>query len=73
MRKLKNDFWSITGDFVYRHHVEPRVKLYVPSEESFLIPMKYIDVTRTTHASLVVLLEKNMDDYWNRGWRTRIY
>ena len=37
---------------------EPRVKLYVPTEESFLIPMKYIDVTRTTHTSLDVLLEK---------------
>ena len=21
MRKPKNDFWSITGDFIYRHHV----------------------------------------------------
>ena len=23
--EAKNDFWSITGDFIYRHHVEPRV------------------------------------------------
>ena len=23
------DFWSIQGDFVYRHHNEPRVQLYV--------------------------------------------
>ena len=60
-----NDFWSISGDFIYRHHVEPRVKLYVPTEESFPIPMKYIDVARTTHTSLDVLLEKNVDDYWN--------
>ena len=29
------------------------------------IPLKYIDVTRTTHTSLDVLLEKNIDDYWN--------
>ena len=27
--------------------------------------MKYIDVTRTTDTSLVVLLEKTIDDYWN--------
>ena len=54
----KHDFWSITGDFIYRHHVEPRVKLYVPREESFPIPLKYIDVTRNTHTSLDVLLEK---------------
>ena len=56
--EAKNDFWSVTGDFIYRHHVEPRVKLYMPREASFLIPVKYIDVTRTTDASLDVLLEK---------------
>ena len=53
-----NDFWSITGDFICRHHVEPRVKLYMPREESCLIPLKYIDVTRNTHTSLDVLLER---------------
>ena len=63
--EAKNDFWSITGDFIHRHHVEPRVKLYMPKEESFPIPLKYIDVTRNTHTSLDVLLEKNMDDDWN--------
>ena len=28
-------FLSTTGDFIFRHHVEPRVKLYIPREESF--------------------------------------
>ena len=45
--------------------MEPRVKLCVPTEESFPIPMKYIDVTRTTYTSLDVLLEEQMDDHWN--------
>ena len=63
--EARNDFWSITWDFICRHHVEPRVKLYMPREESFDTPLKYIDVTRTTHASFDVLLEKNIDDYWN--------
>ena len=63
--EAKNDFWSITGDSIYRHHVEPRVKLYTSREESFPIPLKYIDVSRTTHTSLDVMLEKNLDDYWN--------
>ena len=53
------------GNFIYRHHVEPRVKLYSPREESFPIPLKYIDVTRTTHTNLDVKLEKRIDDYWN--------
>ena len=43
-----NDFWSMSGSFIYRHHVEPRVKLYSSREESFPIPLKYIDVSRTT-------------------------
>ena len=34
-------------------------------EESFPIPLKYIDVTRNTHTSLDVWLENNIDDYWN--------
>ena len=37
-----NDFWSMSGNFKNRHHVEPRVKLYSPREESFPIPLKYI-------------------------------
>ena len=53
-----NDFWSISGNFIYRHHVEPRVKLYSPRDESFPIPLKYIDVSRTTHTNLDVKQEK---------------
>ena len=60
-----NDFWSMSGNFTYRHHVEPRVKLYLPREESFPIPLKYIDVSRTTHTNLDVKQEKRIDDYWN--------
>ena len=52
------------GDVIDRHHVEPQVQLYVPKEGSVPIPLKYIDVTRTTHANLDVLQEKRIDDYW---------
>ena len=31
-----NDFWSMSGNFIYRHHIEPRIKLYSPREESSL-------------------------------------
>ena len=31
-------------------------------EESFPIPLNYIDVTRTTYTSLDVLLEKHIED-----------
>ena len=52
-----NDFWSMSG--------KPRVKLYSPREESFLIPLKYIDLSRTTHTNLDVKQEKRINDYWN--------
>ena len=60
-----NDFWSMSGNFIFRHHVESRVKFYSPTEESFPIPLKYIDVSRTTHANLDVMQERRIDDYWN--------
>ena len=55
-----NDFWSMAGNFIYRHQVEPRVKLYSPRKESFPLPL-----TRTTHTNLDVKQEKRIDDYWN--------
>ena len=60
-----NDFWSMSRNFIYRHHVEPRVKLYSPREESFPVPPKYIDVSRTTRTNLDVMQESRFDDYWN--------
>ena len=64
-REATIDFWSMSGNFIFRHHVEPRVKLYSPREESFPISLKYIDVSRTTHTNLDVKQEKRIDDYWN--------
>ena len=58
-------FWSMSGNFIHRHHVEPRVKLYSPREESFPIPPKYNDVSRTTQTNLDVMQESRIDDYWN--------
>ena len=59
------DFWTILGDFIYRHHNEPRVQLHVPKEENFTISLKYIDVTRSTFSDLDVMQENRVDDYWN--------
>ena len=57
--EARADFWSIQGDFFYRHHTEPRVQLCVPKEETFPIPLKYVDVTRSTHTDLYVMQEKD--------------
>ena len=55
----------MSGNFKNPHHVEPRVELYSPREESFPIPLKYIDVSRTTLTNLDVKQERRIDDYWN--------
>ena len=39
--EARNDFWSVGGKHLYRHHVEPGVQLYAPKEESFPIPPRY--------------------------------
>ena len=53
-----NGFWSMSGNFIYLHHVQPRVKLYSPREESF-------PISRITHTNLDVMQERRIDDYWN--------
>ena len=63
--EARNDFWSISGNYTYRHHVEPRVNLYVPREDSLPIPLRYIEVTRVTSTTLDVMLERRIDDHWN--------
>ena len=35
--EAQRDFWSIQGDFMCRHHIEPRVHLNVPKERTFTI------------------------------------
>ena len=37
--EARNDSWSMSGNFIYRHHVEPKVNLYSPREESFPFPL----------------------------------
>ena len=57
MRKSKNNS-GLLQEISFVAIEEPRVKLYMPIEESHLLPMNYIDVTRTTQTSLDVLSEK---------------
>ena len=40
-------------------------KLYVPTEGSFPVQVKYFDVVRRTSTTLDVLLESRIDDYWH--------
>ena len=64
-REARNDFWSKEGNYIYRHHVEPVVKLHVLKEESFPIFLKDIGLTRSTNTDLDVMQEKRIDDQQN--------
>ena len=37
----------------------------MPKEETSLTPLKYIDVSWSTHTDLDVMEEKRVEDYWN--------
>ena len=63
--EARNDFRSMSGNFIYRHHVEPRVQLYSPRQESFPVTLKHIEVSRTTHTNLDVMQESGIDVYWS--------
>jgi len=36
-------------DLLIRHHIQPRMRLCVPSEKDIPTPLKYIDVMRVTY------------------------
>ena len=63
--EARNDFGSMEGDFIHRQHVEPRVQLHVPKEESFPLPLRYIDLIKRTQTTLDLLHESLVDDHWN--------
>ena len=62
----------MSGNFIYRHHVEPRVKLYWPKEESFPTPLKKIDVSRTTQTNLDVKSKKPHRRLLEHRWNKRV-
>ena len=51
-REVRNDFWSIEGNYMYRHQVGPGVQLFVPKEESFPMPLRYTNVIRENTCDL---------------------
>ena len=63
--EARKDFWSIHVDFIYRHHIEARVQLCVPKEETVPIPLKYIDVTRATLQIWTCCKKNVLTSGWN--------
>ena len=46
------------------HHNQPRTKLFQPTEENCPIPLKYIDVMRTTETNLEDKSLSKIEDFW---------
>ena len=59
-----NDFWSMSGNFIYAITLNPESN-FTRREKNLSLFMKYIDVSRTTHTNLDVMQESRIDDYWN--------
>ena len=51
------------GDFMYRRHEEFRIKLHVPTEETYTIPRKYVDVMRQTQRDISGAAGHTVNDY----------
>ena len=58
------DYWTYNGTLLRRHHVEPRIGMFVPTEDNCPIPLKWIDVMRITKTDLDIDGYKNIDDVW---------
>jgi len=65
------DTWIMSGDTVIRKHDTPRTTLFVPQEADCPIPLKYIDILRTTETSISERAEAEIRDFWTAaGART---
>ena len=53
--------WSVSGEFLDRHHVMIREQLCVPKESSFPILLNFVYRLETTNKNL----DNIIDDLWN--------
>ena len=57
------DFWSTSGEYLVRHHINPRTEMYTPGEDC-PFPTKWLDVHRETTTNIDLKAEKCIKDYW---------
>ncbi len=61
---LKEDCWSMSGGFLYRHHIHPWYNLFQP-DETCPFPLKWLDVHRQTETNLEEQAEHVIEDYFD--------
>ena len=58
-----SDSWTITSDVLMRHHNTPRVQLYIPTAETYPLPIEYFDILRTTKTDIEDCAEHDIKDF----------
>ena len=61
------DFWTVTDEYLIRHHRTPRKKLFIPGEtpaSKSPVPMYFLDVQRRTETDIDNPSENVIRDYW---------
>ena len=61
------DEWFMTGDALIRRHYNPRTALFVPTADDCPIPLKYLDIFRTTKTDLPSIKERTLYDFRTDG------
>ena len=64
-REVRNDFWSIEGNYMYRHHVGPGVSSLCRRKNHSQCHCDTLTWSGRTHATSDVMQESRTDDWWN--------
>lgn len=62
------DHWTVSSTAVVRHHMTPRMYLYVTNEAECPVPMRFLDVVR----SPITNIEDNTDAFVQDVWNTEV-
>ena len=64
----QTDFWSMPNhDILVRNHVIPRTELYVPTDAECPLPVRYLDILRTTKTVLDHADHQEVNDHWTEN------
>ena len=70
--EAESDFWTITGEFIYRHHGEPESNCTCRKKKHFLIGWSTSTLPEQHIHHWTYCWIKNTEDYWNVDGEKRI-
>ena len=60
-----DDYWILHDHMLVRYHKSNRLTMFVPTAENCPVPLRYLDVKRSTWTTIDSQSEKWILDYWN--------